>query len=298
MPRDYEKQAGALLKWVQDPKNVYYVNEPGERLQDPLHTLKVGHGDCDDQVLLLTCFYESIGLPWKFVLSGRHKSGQKIRYIEGDQVPSDVSWTHIYCMVGTPPFKPNKWYFCETTVLGVPLGWDVINGDHSFLPEMAKTPQHAPMIMQPVKNGNFRPTPLPPMNQRSPAYAMAYSGVHENPDPGAEIGVRVGNWARELEEEMQQELREDTAQLRKEMTQRSLWIGVATGVAVSVCTALTLDFLKGEGFWRGSGHFMERINRRFEAVSKMSKLGMFWEPASHATLLSQIAGPKNDRLYP
>ena len=32
-PRDYKGQAAALLKWVQDPKNVYYCNEPAERLQ-------------------------------------------------------------------------------------------------------------------------------------------------------------------------------------------------------------------------------------------------------------------------
>jgi hypothetical protein len=45
-PREYEKQAAALLKWVQDPKNCYYINEPGERLQDPIYTIKVKHGDC------------------------------------------------------------------------------------------------------------------------------------------------------------------------------------------------------------------------------------------------------------
>jgi hypothetical protein len=46
-PRQYEKQASALLKWVQNPKNCYYINEPGERLQDPIYTIKVKHGDCD-----------------------------------------------------------------------------------------------------------------------------------------------------------------------------------------------------------------------------------------------------------
>jgi hypothetical protein len=41
--------------------------------------------------------------------------------------------------VGTPPFKATKWYFCEPTVQNVPLGWDVIDGDHSMLPEMGGT---------------------------------------------------------------------------------------------------------------------------------------------------------------
>ena len=65
-PRQYKKQAAALLKWVQDPKNIYYVNEPGERLQDPIFTIKQGWGDCDDQVMVLCALFESIrgqGLP-------------------------------------------------------------------------------------------------------------------------------------------------------------------------------------------------------------------------------------------
>ena len=43
-PRDYRGQAAALLKWVQE--NVYYVNEPDERLQTPDYTLRVRYGDC------------------------------------------------------------------------------------------------------------------------------------------------------------------------------------------------------------------------------------------------------------
>lgn len=139
-PREYEKQAAALLKWVQNPKNVYYVNEPGERLQDPLYTIKVKYGDCDDMALLLCCFFEAVKLEWKLVLSGRQRgTGAKKRHIEGGVMPPAVNWSHIYCMVGTPPFKPTRWYFCEPTLQSAPLGWDVIDGDHSMLPEMGGT---------------------------------------------------------------------------------------------------------------------------------------------------------------
>ena len=140
VPRDYKAQAAALLKWVQNPKNCYYINEPGERLQDPLYTLKVKYGDCDDMALLLCCFFEAVKLEWKLVLSGRQRgTGHKKRYIEGGVMPPAVNWAHIYCVVGTPPFKATKWYFCEPTVQNVPLGWDVIDGDHSMLPEMGGT---------------------------------------------------------------------------------------------------------------------------------------------------------------
>lgn len=135
-PREYDRQADVLLKWVQNPKNCYYVNEPGERLQDPLYTLKVGYGDCDDMTLLLCCLFESIKLEWKLVISGRHKiTKQKIRFVEGQRLPPNVAWSHIYCMVGTPPFNPKRWYYCEPT-LQVPMGWDVVSGDASALPEL------------------------------------------------------------------------------------------------------------------------------------------------------------------
>jgi hypothetical protein len=140
VPRDYKAQAAALLKWVQNHKNVYYINEPGERLQDPLYTIKVKYGDCDDMALLLCCFFEAVKLEWKLVLSGRQRgTGLKKRYVEGGTMPPAVNWSHIYCAVGTPPFKATKWYFCEPTVPNVPLGWDVIDGDHSMLPEMGGT---------------------------------------------------------------------------------------------------------------------------------------------------------------
>ena len=136
-PREYMKQAAALLKWVQNPKNCYYVNEPGERLQDPIYTLKVKYGDCDDMALLLCCFFESIKLEWKLVISGRQRgTNSKVRHIEGGPMPPQVQWAHIYCMVGDKPFTPQRWFYCEPTLPTAPLGWDVVDGSASALPEM------------------------------------------------------------------------------------------------------------------------------------------------------------------
>ena len=138
-PRDYKGQAQALLKWVQH--NIYYVNEPSERLQDPIYTLKVGYGDCDDMAILLATLYESIRLEWRFVLSG--KVGSKTtRWIEGTPLPKNGKWSHIYLLVGYPPFQPHKWQFAEPTLRGVDLGWDIIqsmNKGEKILPEMGST---------------------------------------------------------------------------------------------------------------------------------------------------------------
>ena len=132
-PRDYVGQAACLLKWVQNC--IYYINEPGERLQDPLYTIKERYGDCDDMAIVLCSFFEAIHLPWKLVLSGGSKSGKK-RYIHGERFKRDATYAHIYCMVGDNPFRPKQWYYCEPTIRGVPLGWDVVSANDDSLPEL------------------------------------------------------------------------------------------------------------------------------------------------------------------
>lgn len=130
--RDYPTQAAVLLSWVQ--ANVRYVNEPGEVLQDPMYTLRVKYGDCDDMALLLGAFYTAVGLPWRFVLSGTQR-GQKIRWIEGDRFPSGAQFAHIYVTVGWPAFGPTTWAAAEPTIKGSPLGWEpAMTG--RLLPEM------------------------------------------------------------------------------------------------------------------------------------------------------------------
>jgi len=136
-PRSYKQQAAAILKWVQ--RNIYYVNEPGERLQDPLYTLRVGYGDCDDMALLLASLYESLRLPWKFVLSGvMPRTKEKVRYEEGSGAPApNAMWSHIYLKVGWPPFTPSKWEYAEPTLKSAPLGWDVVSAHGpAAIPEM------------------------------------------------------------------------------------------------------------------------------------------------------------------
>lgn len=245
-PRNYIGQADAILRWVQDPKNIYYVNEPGERLQDPIYTIKQGHADCDDQVLVLCALFESVGLPWKLVLSGRNARG-KIRHIEGQQVFPGTRWTHIYCMVGDRPFRPSTWYFAEPTVHGVPLGWDVVSGDHRYLPEMAKpTKGPARIAPSPMAAPGHVPAALPPAGRRSPAYDAAYGS--------ALIPIAVGaSVAEEVE-----------ADDKDGVNWRKLGAAIFTGVAVSVGTTLVLDWVKGKDLWADSGSLPARLKQAFQ----------------------------------
>lgn len=136
-PRQYKQQAEAMLAWVQG--SIYYANESGERLQDPLVTLDVGHGDCDDMAILLAALYESMRLPWRYVLSGK-RGNEMVRWIEGTP-KKRASWSHIYVVVGWPPYVPKQWAYAEPTLQGVPLGWDVVQHHKkkktSILPELA-----------------------------------------------------------------------------------------------------------------------------------------------------------------
>jgi|TARA_R110000751_G_scaffold242845_1_gene343105 hypothetical protein len=137
-PRSYKAQAAALLSWVQS--QIYYINEPGERLQDPVYTLKVRYGDCDDMAILLASLYEACRLPWRYVLSGRTPKNKLVRWVEGTP-KKRAKWSHIYIVVGYPPYTPKKWFYAEPTLKRVPLGWDVVgaaksNGGKVALPEL------------------------------------------------------------------------------------------------------------------------------------------------------------------
>lgn len=247
-PREYEQQAAALLAWVQEPKNFYFVNESGERLQDPRVTLELGYGDCDDAVLLLCALFESIALPWRMVLSGLTPDGAKIRWIEGEGEPPEAEWAHIYAMVGTPPFRPVTWYFVEPTIRGVPLGWDVVAGDRAYLPEMTQRGGPQRVVAAAPPQPGFRPAPLP-RGALHPSYRLAYGNwAVSNSSISASVGGAIAE-----EEETQRGARMDWF--------FKLGTAVATGVAVSVGTQIALDWLRGTGIWAGRGSILQRVQK-------------------------------------
>ena len=134
-PRDYKGQAAALLRWVQN--NIYYVNEPDERLQEPKYTLRVRYGDCDDMAILLYALARSVRLPAQFVISGVDKQGRKRRYHQIDKhFPPNVRWGHIYIAIGDQPYGEPTWWYAEPTLKNVPLGWDVVGANSNALPEL------------------------------------------------------------------------------------------------------------------------------------------------------------------
>lgn len=79
---------------------------------------------CDDLGITLAALGYSLRLPFKFVLSGKHANGKRVRWVEGSgRVPPGVNWTHIYVQAQWPPFRPTTFAWAEPT-LDVPLGVD------------------------------------------------------------------------------------------------------------------------------------------------------------------------------
>lgn len=122
-PRNYPEQARHLLAWVQD--TIYYTNESNEQIQSPWRTLHWKNGDCDDQAILLAAMCQSIALPWRFALAGTVR-GRPARWVEGQSYPRGLKATHIYVVIGWPPFAPTTWASAEPTIRGLPLGHDVV----------------------------------------------------------------------------------------------------------------------------------------------------------------------------
>lgn len=64
-PRNEAQYAIAIGKWVQ--QRITYVKELPEVFQDPLTTIAMGYGDCDDSSPLVGSLIESVGVPCELV---------------------------------------------------------------------------------------------------------------------------------------------------------------------------------------------------------------------------------------
>lgn len=70
-PRDWRGEIGRLFEFVRD--RITYRQDPvdAERVQDPVATLEIGSGDCDDLVVLLAALLGSLGYWSRFVAQTR-----------------------------------------------------------------------------------------------------------------------------------------------------------------------------------------------------------------------------------
>jgi len=217
----------------------------------PEHDVSVSQ--CDDQVIVLTSLFESIRLPWRLVIAGTCGE-KKTRHIEGGKYPQGCKWSHIYCMVGVPPFQPVQWYFCETTIDGVPLGWDVVAGDKRYLPELERSPGGRPRVMpSPRRSAWSKRARLPTEDKMSPAYHVAYgdfqpSDYGQMSALGPMVGAAIGaSMAQESSDEAGTGKTEDEEGIKGillSLHPKKLLPGVIAGISIAVGTGLLMRWLE------------------------------------------------------
>lgn len=104
---DYDAEARAIHEFVRD--RIRYVRDPVgvETIADPIKTLEIGQGDCDDKSILVAALLDAIGHKTRFVAVGF----DNLPYFQHVYVETEIDY---------------KWYAVETTE-PVPFGWQPPN---------------------------------------------------------------------------------------------------------------------------------------------------------------------------
>jgi transglutaminase-like putative cysteine protease len=102
--KDWLSEIRALHRFVRD--EIRYTRDINdvETIQDPVYTLSVKQGDCDDKATLLSSLLQTIGYPTRFVAVG----------------PDNNVFIHVLVEVFEP--RQKVWIPLETTE-NVELGW-------------------------------------------------------------------------------------------------------------------------------------------------------------------------------
>lgn len=81
-PKQYGREAERIMRFVQG--RIRYTKDivGVETLQSPIHTLKIGQGDCDDKSILAATLLETIGHPARFVVVGMMPDSYSHVYVE------------------------------------------------------------------------------------------------------------------------------------------------------------------------------------------------------------------------
>ena len=109
MEKDNLGEAKAIFDFMR--KNVRYTSDSLniDTFQNPILTIKLGTGDCDDHAATTCALLLSIGIPCRLKVVQTTDSNQP---------------NHIYAQAGFPRANPQKWLTMDSSVK-VPFGWEV-----------------------------------------------------------------------------------------------------------------------------------------------------------------------------
>ena len=111
--KDWDAEVEAVFEWVRE--NVRYTRDTEglDTYTEPLKTVELAIGDCDDLSILIGSMLGAIGYPFKLKVVSMTGAG----------------WDHVYPLVGMPPFAPTKWIPLDASI-ELPLGSEVVSKEH------------------------------------------------------------------------------------------------------------------------------------------------------------------------
>ena len=114
-PRDGACQASALLAWVR--YWMHFLADPGhELIQDPIITLRLGVGDCDDLSVLYATIAEAMGLNAAYVTGSPIATSSLPRHVlpavgaNGRWIPAEVCHPSLPFGTWPPDFEIHRIY--------------------------------------------------------------------------------------------------------------------------------------------------------------------------------------------
>lgn len=98
---------GELHEWAQE--TIDYKAQQGDKdhFQDPLETLQLREGDCEDFTIILGSMTTYLGIP------------TIMRVVSKD----NKNWRHIYAVAGLPSGNPRYWIPLDASARSKPMGW-------------------------------------------------------------------------------------------------------------------------------------------------------------------------------
>ena len=100
--KDWQCYCRALFDWVKS--NIRYVYDPNgvEKVCTPRVTIENGMGDCDDMVVVICAFLETIGLECRFVTIKANRKSDEFSHVYGQVRVPGRDWVSLDCTMQYP----------------------------------------------------------------------------------------------------------------------------------------------------------------------------------------------------
>jgi len=97
---DYPRTIDAVARWVHNNIEFKYDPENTDVMFEPMETIRMGRGDCEDNTCVASSLLGSLGIPTNAIIVS--KQGEV--------------WDHVFLRAGYPPANPIEWMSVDATI--------------------------------------------------------------------------------------------------------------------------------------------------------------------------------------